>query len=197
MSIVGKSRGYAVRRLHRRVRNWLLIICLITTSLLLADLCMAQMPVPELGHALTRIHPPHPAPDFTLADMDGEEYALKDYLGKVVMLNFWATWCPPCRREMPSMESLYQKFQEKGFTVLAVNQWEDGDIVFPYLGQLSVFPSFPILFDGKGEIARAYRVKGLPTTVLIDRQGRVVYRAVGGRNFDHPEVIRIISELLR
>ena len=155
------------------------------------------MPVPELGHALTRLDPPLAAPDFTLVDMDGEAYALKDYRGKVVMLNFWATWCPPCRREMPSMEALYQRFKDEAFTVLAVNQWEDGDIVFPYLGQLSVFPSFPILFDHEGSIAQAYKVRGLPTTVIIDRHGQMVYRAVGGRDFDHPQVRGIIQKLLQ
>jgi len=194
---MGKSKGYVARRSHRQVPNRRFMVCLIMTSLLPAGWSVAQMPVPDLGHTLTRVDPPLVAPAFTLVDMDGEEHALSDYRGKVIMLNFWATWCPPCRREMPSMEALYKRFQNEGFIVLAVNQWEDGDIVFPYIGQLSVFPSFPILFDREGGIAQAYRVKGLPTTVLINRQGQVVYRAVGGRDFDHPEVRGIIRELVQ
>jgi thiol-disulfide isomerase/thioredoxin len=158
---------------------------------------MGQMPVPELSHKMTRLATPVAAPDFVLQDMDEEPHALKDYRGRVVMVNFWATWCPPCRREMPSMEALYRKFQERGFTVIAVNEWEDPELVFPYMGQLSVFPTFPVLFDREGEVSQAYQVKGLPTTFLLDRQGRIVFRAVGGRDFNHPEVEQIIRELLR
>ncbi|HFD78779.1 MAG TPA: TlpA family protein disulfide reductase [Gammaproteobacteria bacterium] len=145
---------------------------------------------------MTRLATPTAAPDFRLKDMDGEEHALSDYRGKVVMLNFWATWCPPCRREMPSMEAVYQSFKGQDFVVLAVNEWESEDHVFAFMGQLPVDPSFPILFDTDSKVAPLFGVKGLPTTVLIDRRGRIVYRAVGGRDFDHPEVREIIRALL-
>jgi thiol-disulfide isomerase/thioredoxin len=128
--------------------------------------------------------------------MDGKRHSLSDYRGKVIMLNFWATWCPPCRREIPSMESIYRDLGKSGFLVLAVNEFEEPDHVFAYTGQLSVFPTFPILFDRDSAVSQAYKVKGLPTTVLIDAQGRIVYRAVGGRDFDHPEVRKIVRELL-
>lgn len=156
----------------------------------------ADLPAPDLSYELTRLDPPLPAPDFTLPDMDEEKHSLSDYRGKVVMLNFWATWCPPCRREIPSMESIFQDLGEAGFVVLAVNEFEDPEHVFAYTGQLSVFPNFPILFDADSAVAQAYNVKGLPTTVLIDKQGRIVYRAVGGRDFDHAEVRKIVRELL-
>lgn len=156
----------------------------------------AELPSPELSHELTRLSTPLPAPDFTLPDMDGEARSLSDYRGKVVMLNFWATWCPPCRREIPSMESIYQDLQKDGFVVLAVNEFESTDHVFAYTGQLSVFPTFPILFDSDSKISQDYDVKGLPTTLLIDKQGKVVYRAVGGRDFDHPAVRDIVRKLL-
>ncbi len=100
----------------------------------------AQTKVPELSHKLTRLSTPVQAPEFVLEDMDGNAHALKDYRGKIVLINFWATWCPPCRREMPSLEDLYQKFRDEPFVVLAVNQWEDPDLVFSYMGQLNVFP---------------------------------------------------------
>lgn len=148
-----------------------------------------------LGYHLNPVTP-HKASGFTLQDMDDNSHSLKDYQGKVVMLNFWATWCPPCRHEMPSMEELYQRYKDRGFAVLAINEWEDADRVFEYTGQLSVSPTFPILFDGKGEVANKYVVKGLPTTVLINRKGQVVYRAVGGRDFNHPEVDNVIRALL-
>ena len=165
--------------------------------LLLSGLAPAQPPVPELGHTLNPLQTPLEAPAFTLQDMDGEAHALSDYRGKVVMINFWATWCPPCRREIPSMEAVYQDLGDAGFVVLAINEWETADHVFPYIGQLDVFPSFPILFDREGAVADAYGIKGLPTTVLVDRKGNIVYRAVGGRDFNHPDVKDIIRRLMQ
>jgi len=149
-----------------------------------------------LGYQFSPVTPLLAAPDFTLEDMDGESYELQDYRGKVVLVNFWATWCPPCRKEMPALEALYKKLGDESFAVLAVNQWEDPDHVFAYTGELNVFPTFPILFDPESKISAAYGVKGLPTSFLIDTKGRLAYRAVGGRAFDHPEVERLIRELL-
>ena len=167
---------------------------------LLTLLCMApaaaQLPLPELSHELTRLSTPIQAPDFQLEDMDGEKYSLQSYRGKVVILNFWATWCPPCRREIPSMEALYQAFRDEAFAILAINEWETEDHVFAFMGQLPVEPSFPILLDLDSEVATSFGVKGLPTTLLLDPQGRIVYRAVGGRDFDHPEVKKTIRALL-
>ncbi len=121
---------------------------------------------------------------------------MADYKGKVVLVNFWATWCPPCRREMPSMERLYQKLKGEPFTVLAPDQIESFDIVFSFMGQLEPSPTFPILLDSKSTASRAWKVKGLPTSFLVDKQGRIAYRAVGGREFEHPEIESIIRKLI-
>jgi len=185
-----------VRLLRCRIAEGQRYVALMLGMLLPTGFLHAQLPVPELNHQLTQLATPVAAPDFTLEDMDGESYTLSDYRGKVVMVNFWATWCPPCRRELPSMEALYQAFRDESFTVLAINQWESPDHVFAYMGQLEVFPGFPILFDRDSAVSQTYEVKGLPTTVLIDKAGRVVYRAVGGRDFNHPEVRAIIRKLL-
>lgn len=155
-----------------------------------------QIPVPELSYDLTKLKKPVKAPSFSLPDMDGELHKLQQYKGKVIMLNFWATWCPPCRREMPSMEAVYQTFKGEPFVVIAINEWESEEIVFPYLGQLDVFPTFPILFDQNGDLSKSYNVKGLPTTFIIDTKGQIVYRAIGGRDFNHPEVVKLIRQLL-
>jgi len=154
------------------------------------------MEIPELSHKLTRLDKPFEPENFTLQDMDGESHALHDYRGKVVLINFWGTWCPPCIREMPSLERLYQNLRDKPFIVLAVNQWEDQDHVFAFMGQLDVFPTFPVLFDPDSRVSEAFGVKGLPTSYVLDKQGRVIYRAQGGREFDHPEIERMIRELL-
>jgi thiol-disulfide isomerase/thioredoxin len=167
-------------------------VCIAGLLLVAGNSVLAQ----DLGHQLARLKTPVEAPGFQLKDMDQTQHSLRDYRGKVVMLNFWATWCPPCRQEMPSLEAVYQDLKEDGFVVVAVNQWESPDQVFPYLGQLDVFPTFPILFDHKGSVSKAYDVKGLPTTVVIDKKGNVVFRAIGGRDFNHPEVKKLIRELL-
>lgn len=159
-------------------------------------LAQSQMEVPELSHTMTVLKAPVLAPAFVLKDMDGKPHALKDYRGKYLLINFWATWCPPCRREMPSLEVLYRKWREKPFMVLAINEWDDPDLVFSYMGQLNVFPTFPILFDRDGEVSQVFGVKGLPTSFLVDPEGRVIMRAVGGREFDHPDMEQTIGKLL-
>ena len=164
--------------------------------LLYAVPALAQLPLPDLSHELTQITTPIEAPDFELEDMDGEKYSLRSYRGKVVILNFWATWCPPCRREIPSMEALHQAFKDEPFAILAINEWETEDHVFAFMGELPVEPSFPILFDKDSEVAQSFGVKGLPTTLLLDTEGMIVYRAVGGRDFNHPEVKKIIRKLM-
>ncbi|HHJ35093.1 MAG TPA: TlpA family protein disulfide reductase [Gammaproteobacteria bacterium] len=151
---------------------------------------------PELSHDLTAIDKVTSAVDFELQDMDEENRKLSDYKGKVILLNFWATWCPPCVREMPSMERLRQQVGTEAFEVIAVNQMEDIDEVFAFTGQLEIDPGFKILFDSDSQISQAYHVRGLPTTYLIDKKGNIRYRAVGGREFNHPEVVKIINRLM-
>jgi thiol-disulfide isomerase/thioredoxin len=159
-------------------------------------LSLAAVADDELSHSFAPVDPPRSVPDFSLPDMDGELHTLQDYRGKVVLINFWATWCPPCRREMPALEQLYSNLGDQAFAVLAINQWEDADHVFAYMGDLNVFPSFPILFDPESRVSAEFGVKGLPTSFLLDKQGRVVFRAVGGRDFAHPEVEQTIRSLM-
>ncbi len=175
-----------MRRLSWRASLWL-------AGLLLVLPLQAEE---QWSHALTALDPPVIAPGFTLKDMDGATHRLSDYRGSVVLVNFWATWCPPCRKEMPSMERVYQHFRERSFVVLAVNQWETGDHVFSYMGELNVFPEFPILFDPQSSVSEQYGVRGLPTSFILDKQGRIRYRAIGGREYDHPEIMKLISALL-
>jgi len=151
---------------------------------------------PELSHNLSKIKTPYVAPAFELQNMDEEKVHLSDYKGKVVLINFWATWCPPCVREMPSMERLYRKFKDRPFAVLALNQMEDEDQVFAFTGQLEIDPTFTLLFDRDSRVANQYGIRGLPTTYLIDKKGMVRYRAIGGRLLDHPQVIKIVQQLM-
>jgi thiol-disulfide isomerase/thioredoxin len=169
-----------------------IIVLLIATAPVNAD-----WQQPELSHNLTPVKNITPASDFVLSDMDDVKIKLSDYRGKVVLLNFWATWCPPCIREMPSMERLHQQVNAEDFKVIAINQMEDADQVFAFTGQLEIDPTFDILFDSTSKVSQDYAVRGLPTTYLIDKQGNIRYRAVGGRVFDHPKVIEIINGLIK
>jgi thiol-disulfide isomerase/thioredoxin len=164
-------------------------LCAPTASSLAADL-------PDLAHSLTR-QVPAPAPALRLKDIDGKSHDLAELKGRVVLINFWATWCPPCRREMPSMERLLQALKGEAFDVLAVDVGEDADTIELFTSQLDTRPTFPILLDTRSQTLKAWKVAGLPTTFLIDRQGRVVASAIGGREFDHPEIVQAIRELLK
>ena len=171
--------------------KWLLAI-----FLLVSFSVNAERQQPQLSHHLTPLKKEISASDFELLNMDDEKIKLTDFRGKVVLLNFWATWCPPCVREMPSMERLHQQVAADDFKVIAVNQMEDADHVFAFTGQLDTDPTFDIVFDTTSEVSLAFAVRGLPTTYLIDKQGKIRYRAVGGREFDHVEVVKIIKQLI-
>lgn len=137
-----------------------------------------------------------PAPDFTLVNMQGERVSLSDYLGQVVVINFWATWCPPCREEKPTMEGLYQQFKDDGLVFLAVNVEADGhQVVSQYLLRQSY--TFPILLDGKAEVQGLYGVFRYPESYIIDRDGTVVEHIIGGRDWMQNPTYRMIESLLK
>jgi thiol-disulfide isomerase/thioredoxin len=151
--------------------------------------------LPPLSHSLTP-RAPQPAPALQLPGVDGKTYDLAALRGKVVLVNFWATWCPPCRREMPSMERLQKALAGEPFAVLAVDVGEDADTIEAFTSQLDTALTFPILLDTRSRAMQAWKVAGLPTTYLVDKQGRIVASAIGGREFDHPEIVAAIRALL-
>lgn len=151
--------------------------------------------VPSLraqGKGMTAMSGVPPAPTLRLADADDKPVDLAAYRGKVVLINFWATWCPPCRKEFPSLGRVKKLFKPTDFEVLGVNVGEDPETVFSFAGNAE----FPVLFDRDSKAMAAWPVKGLPTTFLVDRQGRLVLKAVGGREFDDPEIVTLIEQLL-
>lgn len=109
------------------------------------------------------------APDFTLKSNQGNNIRLEDMRGQVVMLNFWASWCGPCRQEMPLMDEIYQKYEKLGFTILAVNVDEDSADADRFLDAVPV--SFPVLYDSESRTSELYDVDAMPTTIMIDRDG--------------------------
>lgn len=135
------------------------------------------------------------APDFTLKDSAGQTVTLSQFRGKVVFLNFWATWCPPCRSEMPSMERLNEVFASKDFVMLTVNIEEDGmAVVGPFLQQ---FPHrFSVLLDTEAEVQSLYGVNRFPETFVIDKQGKIVDRIIGARDWSSLEMLNYFSRLI-
>jgi peroxiredoxin len=138
--------------------------------------------------------PATPAPDFTLPDLVGTPVSLQGYRGKLVLLNFWATWCIPCREEMPAMEQLHRRFQAQGLAILAIDFRENAATVTAFVDQHHL--TFTVLRDQDGSVFRAYSVMGLPTTYLIGRDGTLLARGVGGRDWTRAEGQALIHELL-
>ncbi|NWG39788.1 MAG: TlpA family protein disulfide reductase [Hydrogenophilaceae bacterium] len=151
---------------------------------------------PPLQSSLVFYKPRPNAPDLVLNDLDGRQVNLARLKGKVVVVNFWATWCPPCRREFPSMERLRDNMSGKPLVILAVNEGETADTVEQFVSTLDMQPAFPILLDLNGGAMASWPVRGLPTTYVIDKKGRMAYQAIGGREFDHPEIVKAITRLL-
>jgi peroxiredoxin len=136
-----------------------------------------------------------PAPDFTVPSLAAGPLHLADFRERVVLLNFWATWCPPCREEMPSMERLYQRYRERGFTILALSVDRNVATVPGFVEGFRL--TFPIGLDPEAAVANVYRMRALPTTIVIDRAGQVVAGAAGARDWDSPAAHAVVETLLR
>jgi peroxiredoxin len=157
------------------------LILLLSCAVAVADQTLAPVP----GRP--------PAPDFTLPDTAGKPHRLSDYRGRPVIINFWATWCPPCREEIPSMNRAWRVLREEGVAMLAVNVGEDEDTIFVFTAD---YPAdFPLLLDRSGEVIGQWPVKGLPTSYVIAPDGTLAYRAIGGRVWDDEELLEMIRGL--
>ncbi len=154
-----------------------------------------------------RLHPVTPgsaAPEFAVADLDGDVIRLSDYSGNVVMVSIWATWCAPCRYEMPSMERLYGELSDEGFEILAVSI--DAELgAFDFFGRpggdIQAFAdslglTFPLLHDPSGDIQRVYQTTGVPETFLVGRDGIIYKKVAGGTEWDAPDHQELIRRLL-
>ena len=136
-----------------------------------------------------------PAPDFTLKSRSGENIKLSELRGEVVMINFWASWCAPCRQEMPLLEVLYKKYSDLGFTLLAVNVEEDSSKGDDLLRDIPV--TFPVLYDNTNKVTKLYKVVAMPSTIIIDRDGKMRYLHRGYLPGYEEEYKKQVSELIR
>ncbi len=135
------------------------------------------------------------APDFTLKSRSGENIKLSELRGEVVMVNFWASWCAPCRQEMPLLEELHERYSDLGFTLLGVNVEEDSSAALDMLKEIPV--TFPVLFDNRNTVSKLYNVVAMPTTVILDRDGTVRYVHKGFLPGYEDEYRQQVKELIR
>ena len=136
------------------------------------------------------------APNFTLKNLDGKEISLNQFRGKHVLINFWATWCGPCKIEMPSLEALYERFKDKNFVLLAIsNDMFGANIVKPFVKAHNI--NFPVLLDQRLKVSNAFGVVSLPTTFMIDPQGKIIGTLYGAEDWATPSNILYFENLLK
>jgi len=143
----------------------------------------------------TAAAPQGPAPDFALKTLGGENTRLSEHRGEVIMINFWASWCAPCRQEMPLLEELYTRYQPLGFTILGVNVEQDNSKALAMLEDIPV--SFPVLFDSKSTVSKLYNVVAMPTSIIVDRDGNTRYLHHGYKPGYEEQYQQQVRELLR
>ncbi len=160
---------------------------------LLAALAFSLIATPT--GAVHRVQIGKPAPDFSLPALGGKKISLAGFKGKAVFLNFWATWCPPCKEEMPSMEKVYREQKGRGLEILAISIDKGGKEVEGFQKEFGL--SFPILLDPDNLVAALYELAFVPTTYLIDRAGNVVFRETQYRDWTDPEARKLLEKILK
>jgi peroxiredoxin len=156
-----------------------------------------RLTVDEAMRELDLVKPPRArlAEDFSLPMPDGRQFRLSEHRGKVVLINFWATWCPPCREEMPSMERLYTRQRDRRFTMVAVSLDSNSALVAPYFEQSGL--TFPVVLDPRMDLANAYGVRALPASFIVDPRGMLLAMALGPRAWDGPAAHALVEGVAR
>ncbi len=171
-----------------------IVFLMITTLLVVWSLKQNNSFFQSVSQAPVRVG--LPAPDFTYPGLDGKKVSLSDYRGKVVFVNIWATWCPPCVEEMPSMQKLYQKLKGENFEILAVSIDSKGaKVVAPFMKKYKL--TFPALLDSRGTIKRIYKTTGVPESYIIDKDGILAKKVMGPLDWSHPDVLRLLRDLIQ
>lgn len=169
-----------------------LVLCLLLAAVALLPACSKEK-APAKSAPVAKAVEGNAAPDFTVKDMDGKDVTLSSLKGSVVLVNFWATWCPPCREEIPSMIKLNQAMTGKAFRMLAISIDEGGKEAVTSFFKGS--RGLPVYLDTETKIAQLYGTTGVPETFIVDKQGIIQKKIVGGMDWSAPEVITYLDEL--
>lgn len=169
-------------RINRRLQCLMLLMLVVATS------------GAQGARTMTAYEQARQAPSFELPATDGQTRRLSDFDGQYVLVNFWAVWCHPCRKEMPSMQRVYEELRSDGLAMLAIHVGPSLTGAKKYAEELGL--SFPIVVDAEMALSQ-WQVRGLPTTFLLDREGKIVAGAVGEREWDSPELVRQLREYLQ
>ena len=167
---------------------WLVLLWLSLTS---PGMAVEPMALPK---GILQLEP-YPAPTAELKDLDGESYNLKEDKGAWVFVHFWASWCGPCREEMPAIQDMANTLQPEGFKLVMINTAEDEDTVFSFLSAYA--PDMRPLMDRDGQVTENWQPRGLPATYLVDPNGKVRYQALGGRAWDTPPYLTFLRDLMK
>jgi len=165
----------------------------VIVGLALAALAALVPPSTASDQTLTPLPDTPEAPAFDLAGPDGERYRLQDMRGKPVIVNFWATWCPPCRAEMPSIQRAWEDLSDEDILVVGINVGEDAGTVNGFLERTPV--TFPLPLDKDSKVVQRWPLRGLPTTFIVAPDGRLVYKAVGEREWDDQALLDQVRAL--
>lgn len=168
----------------------------LTLAALLAGPTCLQASTHGLGDGLTVTYKSPAAPRLRLEALNGDVVDLATMAGRVVVVNFWATWCPPCIEELPSMQRLWDQTHADGLDILAVNVGEPPDAIRAFLREFEPTLAFPILLDREGEAFRDWRIRGLPKTFVVNKRGRIIYEAEGGRDMSSEHIRERLRELM-
>ena len=187
-----KQENQSVRRVN--FRTLVLIVLMAVGVGIIVLLQLKDSPFYSSGKPLLREGVP--APNFSLPDLEGKKVSLTDFKGKIVLLNIWATWCAPCVAEMPSMEKLYQELKGEDFELLAISVDESGaEAVTPFIEKHNL--GFPVLLDTKGEIKNLYQATGIPESFIIDKDGMIVEKIIGPRDWADSSAIRYFRNIIQ
>jgi len=168
-------------------------LLLITIFSCVSLMVMAQDSLPVAPYGILKLTP-YPAPKIQLHDIDGKAFNLDETKGQWVFVHFWASWCGPCRKEMPAIQKMWGELEPLGLKIVLINTAEDEDTIFNFLGIYA--PDIRALMDRNGQITEQWKPRGLPATYLVDKEGLVHYQALGGRPWNNEIYLNFIKSLL-